>query len=54
MFMVDVDLERIRELREQNDEVTSSGQNAAKAGVLTQWQRPELYDKFFPKEGAAS
>ena len=54
MFMVDVDLERMRELREQNDEVTSSGQNAAKAGVLKQWQRPELYDKFFPKEGAAS
>ena len=25
MFMVDVDLERMRELREQNDEVTSSG-----------------------------
>ncbi|MFQ5914616.1 MAG: carbon-nitrogen hydrolase family protein [Nitrospinota bacterium] len=48
MFLVEVDLERIQDLREQRDEVESIARNAAKAGVLSQWQRPELYDKFFP------
>lgn len=49
MFLVDVDLERLRELRAQNDEVDSTSHNAVKAGVLNQWQRPEMYDKFFPR-----
>ncbi len=53
MFLVDIDLERIRDLRAQDDSVGSSGENAAKAGVLSQWQRPEMYDKFLPREGAS-
>ena len=53
MFLVDIDLARIRELREGSDEVDSSSKNAAKAGVLSHWQRPEMYDKLFPKERAA-
>ena len=52
--LVDVDLDRVRDLRTQKDEPTSSGQNGAKAGVLTQWQRPELYDKFLPRERVES
>lgn len=49
MFVIDVDLERVRELRSLNDEVMSGGINAAKAGLLSQWQRPELYDAFHPR-----
>jgi len=49
MFLVDVDLDRVRDLRTQRDVVDSSDKNAAKAGVLSQWQRPELYDKFLPR-----
>ena len=49
VFLLDVDLGRIRELRAQQDGVGSSLKNGAKAGVLTQWQRPELYDRFFPR-----
>jgi predicted amidohydrolase len=41
LYVVDVDLDRIRDLRNQTDEVMSAHHNAAKAGVLTQWQRPE-------------
>ena len=48
MFLVDIDLTRVRELRGSRDEVRASERNAAKAGVLTQWQRPELYGTFFP------
>lgn len=50
LFVVEVDLSRVRELRSSRDEVRSAEQNAAKAGVLTQWQRPELYDTFFPRQ----
>ena len=49
LFIVEADLERVRELRSQRDEVDSASRNAAKAGVLTQWQRPEMYDRFFPR-----
>ncbi|NNE86309.1 MAG: carbon-nitrogen hydrolase family protein [Alphaproteobacteria bacterium] len=49
LYVVDVDLDRVRDLRSQNDEVMSAHHNAAKAGVLTQWQRPELYDSFHPR-----
>ncbi|MDA0999341.1 MAG: carbon-nitrogen hydrolase family protein [bacterium] len=49
MFIVDIDLGRIRQLREETDQPNSSTKNATKAGLLSQWQRPELYDKFFPK-----
>jgi predicted amidohydrolase len=44
MFVVDIELNRVRELRSQRDGVDSSLHNAAKAGVLSQWQRPELRD----------
>ena len=49
-FIVEIDLARVRELRSSRDEVNSTACNAAKAGVLTQWQRPELYGRFFPRE----
>ncbi|HEV8308671.1 MAG TPA: carbon-nitrogen hydrolase family protein [Methylomirabilota bacterium] len=49
MFLLDIDLARVRDLRAQRDGVGSQIANAAKAGVLTQWQRPELYDKMLPK-----
>ncbi len=52
LFVVDVDLARVRDLRSQTDEVMSSHHNGAKAGVLTQWQRPELYDTFHPRPEA--
>jgi len=48
MFLVDVDLDRVRDLRAQKDAVGSSMENGAKAGVLSQWQRPDMYDKFLP------
>jgi predicted amidohydrolase len=48
MFLIDVDLSRVRRLRAEHDEVTSSARNAAKAGLLTQWRRPELYPRLLP------
>lgn len=50
MFLVDIDLARIRELRASPDEPTSSLTYGAKSGVLSQWQRPEMYGRFFPQE----
>ena len=48
--VVDVSLERVRALRSSRDEVGSSLVCAAKQGVLgPQWQRPELYDAFYPR-----
>jgi predicted amidohydrolase len=50
MSVVDVDLERVRFLRASRDEVGSSVDCAAKQGVLgPQWQRPDLYDAFYPR-----
>jgi predicted amidohydrolase len=50
LSVVDVDLERLRYLRSTRDEVGSSQNCAAKQGVLgPQWQRPELYDSFYPR-----
>jgi predicted amidohydrolase len=50
MAVVDVGLERIRAMRASRDEVGSSSEFAAKQGVLgPQWQRPELYDSFYPR-----
>jgi predicted amidohydrolase len=50
MSVVDVDLERVRYLRSSRDVVGSSADSAAKQGVLgPQWQRPELYDSFYPR-----
>jgi hypothetical protein len=48
--VVDVSLERVRYLRATRDEVGSSAACAAKQGVLgPQWQRPELYDRIYPR-----
>ena len=50
LSVVDVDLDRVRYLRSTRDEVGSSQNCAAKQGVLgPQWQRPELYDSFYPR-----
>jgi predicted amidohydrolase len=50
MSIVDVSLDRLRYLRRTRDEVGSSANCAAKQGVLgPQWQRPELYDAFYPR-----
>jgi predicted amidohydrolase len=50
LSIVDVSLDRVRQLRSGRDEVGSSASCAAKQGVLgPQWQRPELYDAFYPR-----
>jgi predicted amidohydrolase len=47
---VDVSLERLRAMRASRDEVGSSQEYGAKQGVLgPQWQRPELYDRIYPR-----
>lgn len=51
MFLVDIDLARIRELRASRDEPASSLSFGAKSGVLSQWQRPDMYRRFYPKSG---
>jgi predicted amidohydrolase len=48
LYLVSVDLDRCRELRAGTDGVRSSRHDAAKAGVLDQWQRPELHDVLHP------
>jgi predicted amidohydrolase len=49
-FMVEVDLERLRHLRSTRDVVGSSELCAVKQGLLgPQWQRPELYETFYPR-----
>lgn len=53
--LVEVSLERVRELRRTNDSVGSSASYGAKQGVLgPQWQRPELYETFYPPPRAAA
>jgi predicted amidohydrolase len=48
--VVQVSLERVRQLRASRDEVGSSAVCGAKQGVLgPQWQRPELYDAIHPR-----
>src|SRR5260221_4894155 len=48
--VVDVNLERVRYLRATRDQVGSSETCATKQGVLgPQWQRPELYDRIYPR-----
>ena len=50
MSVVDVSLDRVCRLRAARDEVGSSAVCGAKQGVLgPQWQRPELYDTFYPR-----
>jgi len=49
MAVVEISLDRVRELRNSRDTVSSSQGAGAKQGVLSeQWQRPELYDTFYP------
>lgn len=47
VFVLDVDLERARDLRAREDTVGSSEHEAAKAGLLSQWQRPELRERVY-------
>lgn len=47
VFYADVDLERPRRLRDETDVVGSGKKNAVKAGLLSQWQRPELYERIY-------
>ena len=55
LFMVDVSLERAREMRTSTDSVTSSANFGAKQGVLgPQWQRPELRATMYPRPGEAA
>ena len=50
LFVVDVSLERAREMRGSSDSVTSSVSYGAKQGVLgPQWQRPELRETMYPR-----
>jgi predicted amidohydrolase len=50
LFVADVDLDRVRQLRAGRDAVGASSDFAAKQGVLSpQWQRPELYDTIHPR-----
>jgi hypothetical protein len=50
MGVVEINLDRVRELRNGRDSGGSSERCGAKEGVLSeQWQRPELYDGFYPR-----
>jgi predicted amidohydrolase len=43
--LVDVDLDRARLLRASTDVLGAGERHAVKAGLLTQWRRPDLYDR---------
>jgi predicted amidohydrolase len=45
LFVVDVDLERPRRLRSETDRSGSGLRAGVKAGLLTQWRRPDLYER---------
>ena len=48
--VIDVSLDRVRHLRGTRDVIGSSDQCAVKQGLIgPQWQRPELYDLFYPR-----
>jgi predicted amidohydrolase len=50
LFVVDVSLDRAREMRSTTDSVTSALNYGAKQGVLgPQWQRPELRETMYPR-----
>jgi predicted amidohydrolase len=50
LTVVDVSLDRVRAMRAGRDGVGASSEFGAKQGVLgPQWQRPELYDTFYPR-----
>jgi predicted amidohydrolase len=49
--IVEVSLDRVRQMRAGRDGVGASAEFAAKQGVIgPQWQRPELYDVIYPKK----
>ncbi len=51
MAVVEIGLDRVRELRAGRDEINSSQGCGTKQGLLSeQWQRPELYDSFYPRD----
>ena len=53
LTIVDVSLDRVRQMRASRDEVGSSSEFGAKQGVLgAQWQRPELHDLDLSEIGA--
>lgn len=45
LYVVDVDLDRPRRLRADTDRPGSGSRAAVKAGLLTQWRRPDLYER---------
>ena len=50
MGVVEVSLDRVRDLRNGRDGGNSSESCGAKQDVLSQqWQRPELYDAIYPR-----
>ena len=50
MAVVETGLDRVRELRAGRDGNEATPNCGAKQGVLSeQWQRPELYDSFYPR-----
>lgn len=49
-FIIELDLQRIRTMRADRDGPSSSIEYASKPGLLTQWQRPEMYHRFFPAD----
>lgn len=51
MGIVEVGLDRVRALRAGRDGNAATPSCGAKQGVLSeQWQRPELYDSFYPRQ----
>jgi predicted amidohydrolase len=54
MGVVELSLDRVRALRAGRDGNEATADCGAKQGVLSeQWQRPELYDSFYPRPAAA-
>jgi predicted amidohydrolase len=50
LFFADVNLDRLRAMRDGRDAVNSAAEYGAKQGVLgPQWQRPELHDAMYPR-----
>jgi len=53
MGIIEVGLDRVRALRAGRDGNAATPGCGAKQGVLSeQWQRPELYDSFYPRRAA--
>jgi predicted amidohydrolase len=50
LFVVQVHLDRLREMRAENDSWEVTTKYGAKPGVLSHWQRPDMYGQVFPEE----